>query len=96
MGARAAERSRAPWLGEISYGIFAIHMLVLNLVFGLLDLPVFTGRFLTVSVLTLGITIALASASYYLFERKILKAKNARFVTRTERAPRAARGVTSS
>ncbi|HRD61765.1 MAG TPA: acyltransferase [Nocardioides sp.] len=84
------------WLGEISYGIFAIHMLVLNAVFGVLDLQVFTGRFLTVSALTLGITIALASASYYLFERQLLKAKDARFVTRTERAPRAARGVTSS
>jgi peptidoglycan/LPS O-acetylase OafA/YrhL len=84
------------WLGEISYGIFAIHLLVLNLVFRMLDLEVFTGRFLLVSVLTLTITIALASASYYLFEKRVLKAKNARFVTRTESAPAAARGVTSS
>jgi peptidoglycan/LPS O-acetylase OafA/YrhL len=84
------------WLGEVSYGIFAIHMLVLNLVFRALDLDVFTGRFLTVSVLTLGASIALASASYYLFEKRVLRYKNVGFVVRTEHAPRAARGATSS
>jgi peptidoglycan/LPS O-acetylase OafA/YrhL len=84
------------WLGEISYGVFAIHMVVLNLVFRLLDLEVFTGRFLTVATLTLALTVALATASYYLFERQLLRAKNAPFVTRTEHAPAAARGVTSS
>jgi peptidoglycan/LPS O-acetylase OafA/YrhL len=84
------------WLGEISYGIFAIHMVVLNLVFRMLDLEVFTGRFLMVATLTLAITIALATLSYHLFEKQLLKAKNARFAVRTEHAPAAARGVTSS
>lgn len=84
------------WLGEISYGIFAIHMVVLNIVFRVLDLEVFTGRFLTVAVLTLAITIVLASASYYLVERQIMKAKNIRFFSRMEHAPRAARGSTSA
>jgi peptidoglycan/LPS O-acetylase OafA/YrhL len=69
---------------------------VLNLVFRMLDLDVFTGRFLTVAALTLAITVALATASYHLFEKQVLKAKNARFVVRTEHAPAAARGVTSS
>jgi peptidoglycan/LPS O-acetylase OafA/YrhL len=72
------------WLGEISYGVFAIHMLVLNLVFHLLDLEVFHGRFLTVASLTLVITFAIATASYYLFERPILRAKNIRFFSRME------------
>jgi peptidoglycan/LPS O-acetylase OafA/YrhL len=66
------------------------------LVFRALDLDVFTGRFLTVSVLTLGASIALASASYYLFEKRVLRYKNVGFVVRTEHAPRAARGATSS
>jgi peptidoglycan/LPS O-acetylase OafA/YrhL len=74
------------WLGDVSYGIFAIHMLVLNLVFSLLDLEVFTGRFLTVAALTLVITIALANVSFYLFERPILRAKNIRFFARMEPA----------
>jgi peptidoglycan/LPS O-acetylase OafA/YrhL len=74
------------WLGEISYGVFAIHMLVLNLVFSMLDLTVFTGRFLTVAVLTLGITIALASVSFYLLERPFLRLKNVRFFSRMEPA----------
>jgi peptidoglycan/LPS O-acetylase OafA/YrhL len=72
------------WLGDISYGIFAIHMLVLNLVFSLLDLEVFHGRFLTVAVLTLALTCVLASLSFYLFEKPILRAKNARFFARME------------
>jgi peptidoglycan/LPS O-acetylase OafA/YrhL len=74
------------WLGDVSYGIFAIHMLVLNLVFSLLDLEVFTGRFLTVATLTLVITIAIANVSFYLFERPVLRAKNIRFFARMEPA----------
>ena len=64
------------WLGDISYGVFAIHMLVLNLVFSVLDLDVFTGHFLTVVSLTTVITVAVASLSFYLFERPILRLKN--------------------
>jgi len=74
------------WLGDISYGIFAIHMLVLNLVFSLLDLDVFTGRFPTVVALTLAITVGLASVSFYLFEKPILRAKNAGRFARMEPA----------
>ena len=76
------------WLGDISYGIFAIHLLVLNLVFWLLDLEVFTGRFVTVAGLTLAITVVLASASFYLFERPVLRAKNVRFFARMEPSDR--------
>jgi peptidoglycan/LPS O-acetylase OafA/YrhL len=72
------------WLGEISYGVFAIHMLVLNGVFRFLDLDVFTGRFVTVAGLTLGITIVLATISYYLFERRVMRWKNVRFFARMD------------
>jgi len=72
------------WLGEISYGVFAIHMLVLNLVFRALDLQVFHGRFLTVAVLTLGTTLVLATISFYLFEKPVLRLKNVRFFMRME------------
>ena len=72
------------WLGEISYGIFAIHMLVLNGVFRALDLEVFTGHFLTVAVLTLGVTTVFATISYYGFERRIMRLKNVRFFVRMD------------
>jgi peptidoglycan/LPS O-acetylase OafA/YrhL len=72
------------WLGDISYGIFAIHMIILNLVFRALDLDVFTGRFLTVSLVTIAVTLVIASASYYLFERQLLRLKNLRFFSRME------------
>ncbi|HEY0952600.1 acyltransferase [Nocardioides sp.] len=76
------------WLGDISYGIFAIHLLVLNMVFWMLDLEVFTGRFLTVAGLTLAITFALSSISFYVLERPVLRAKNIRFFARMEPADR--------
>ena len=60
--------------------------IVLNLVFSLLDLEVFTGRFLTVTALTLAITIAIANVSFYLLERPVLRAKNIRFFARMEPA----------
>ena len=72
------------WLGDISYGVFALHMLFLNLVFRLLDIPVFTGHFVTVVVATLLLTLPVASASFYLFERRVLRAKDARFVARLD------------
>ena len=72
------------WLGEISYGIFAIHMLVLNGVFRYLDIDVFTGRFVTVATLTLGVTIVLATTSYYLMERPVMRWKNLRFFARMD------------
>ena len=72
------------WLGEVSYGVFAIHMLVLNLVFRALGLEVFHGRFLTVAVLTLGTTLVLATISFYLFEKPVLRLKNVRFFVRME------------
>ena len=64
------------WLGDISYGVFAIHMLVLNMVFLALDLKVFTGRFLVVLVLTLGITDFSPGLSFRFFESPILRLKN--------------------
>jgi peptidoglycan/LPS O-acetylase OafA/YrhL len=75
------------WLGEISYGIFCIHMIVLNQVFLALDLDVFTGRFLTVAVLTIGVTVVLATISFYFFEKPILRLKNVRRFARMEPRP---------
>ena len=66
------------WLGEISYGIFAIHMFVLNQVFDRLQIEIFTGRFVLVLSATLAVTIVLAAVSFHWFERPLLKLKNIR------------------
>jgi peptidoglycan/LPS O-acetylase OafA/YrhL len=51
------------WLGEISYEIFLLHVLVMALVFGvILDWPLFTGSLPGLFGLTLAITIPLAYA----------------------------------
>jgi len=61
-------------------------MIVLNVVFRALDLDVFTGRFLTVAGLTLAVTLVLASLSFYLFEKPILRFKDIRYFARMEPA----------
>ncbi|HPU13163.1 MAG TPA: acyltransferase [Aeromicrobium sp.] len=62
------------WLGDISYGIFLWHVLVLQLVFAASGATLFATGFWWVLYAVLGFTIALASASWILLERPILKA----------------------
>ncbi len=64
------------WLGDISYGTFAIHMFVLNMVFLVADLELFTGKFLLVLAATLAVTLPVASASFLFLERPVLRLKN--------------------
>ena len=77
------------WLGDISYGVFAIHLLVMSLLFRVLDIVPFTGRFVTILVLDLAITFGIATLSYRYFERPILRWKNPRRLLRLE--PKATR-----
>ena len=56
------------WLGEISYGIFAIHMFVLNWSSGRSTSTCSPAEF-TVALLTLRVTLVLATVSFYLFEK---------------------------
>lgn len=87
---RARQRLATPaavWIGEISYGIFAIHLFVMGVLFRALDIVPFTGNFLTILVLDLVITIVLAGLSYRYFERPILGFKNVGWARRWERSP---------
>jgi peptidoglycan/LPS O-acetylase OafA/YrhL len=63
-------------LGEISYGIFAIHMFVLVNGMRVLGIEVFTGQFVLVLVLVLVTTLLLATVSFYGFERRVLRLKD--------------------
>lgn len=61
------------FLGDISYGVFAYHVLVLGVVDLLLGHIVFTGGFATLFSLTLSISVVLATLSYRLVERPIMR-----------------------
>jgi peptidoglycan/LPS O-acetylase OafA/YrhL len=64
-------------LGEISYGVFLYHLVVLHLVFRWTGRPVFSGGgFLPVLGLTLAGSVAAAAASYWLLERRALRLKD--------------------
>ncbi len=69
------------FLGEISYGIFCIHLLVLNAVLRRSEFGTFQGHFAAVWVITAGVTIGLATLSYYVVERPFLRLKTLRFGT---------------
>lgn len=63
-------------LGEISFGIFAIHMFVLINAMRILDIEIFSGQFTIVLLGVLAVTCALAMASFSGFERPFLSLKN--------------------
>ena len=64
------------FLGEISFGIFAIHMFVLIQGMRVLDIGVFTGHFWGVFAGVCAVTVVLATVSYYGLERPFLRLKN--------------------
>ena len=63
----------ARFLGNISYGVFCYHLIVLGLVERMLDFEIFTGGFARLFWPTLGITLVVATVSYYLLERPIMR-----------------------
>jgi peptidoglycan/LPS O-acetylase OafA/YrhL len=76
--ARQVASSRvAVWLGDISYGIFCLHLIALEATMTVLGVEEFTGRFWSVFLATVAITVVLAAASYYSLERRFLRLKNA-------------------
>lgn len=74
---RTLSSRTAVWLGDVSYGIFCLHLLVLDAVMRALGIRVFTGHFGTVFVVTVLGTLVIASVSRYLLERPLLRLKNA-------------------
>jgi peptidoglycan/LPS O-acetylase OafA/YrhL len=61
------------FLGDISYGVFAYHLVVLGVVARVTGHVAFTGGFATLFWLTLPISLVLATVSYRLVERPIMR-----------------------
>ena len=60
-------------LGELSYGIFLWHLLILATVVRVLDLPLFTGSWVEVFTLTWTLSVAVAYVSYRVLERPAMR-----------------------
>jgi peptidoglycan/LPS O-acetylase OafA/YrhL len=65
-------------LGEISYGVFLWHLVVLEAVVRSLDSPLFHGSWLLIFGLTYSLSLLVATASYLLVERPCLRLKDRR------------------
>jgi peptidoglycan/LPS O-acetylase OafA/YrhL len=63
-------------LGEVSYGIFVWHRLVLEGVIALLHQQLFTGSWLLMFTLTWSASVAVAAVSYVALERPALRLKD--------------------
>ena len=67
---------RLVWLGKISYGLYMYHELALWARERYLDrLPWFPNKTELLSIAALALTIAIAAASYYGYERRFLQLK---------------------
>lgn len=70
--ARALGGRVGRWLGDISYGIFAYHLLILELIGPVVGHENFTGGFWRLLVPTLVVSVAVATISYRFLERPIM------------------------
>ncbi len=86
----------AQWLGEISYGVFLWHLLVLEGVVRLLDVKLFTGSWVVLFVLTWSGSVCVAAASYHLLERPILRRRAAISRIGSKLTSRPAKDITQS
>lgn len=64
------------WLGEVSYGIFCIHMMVLVVGMERMGIGVFTGRFTLVLLMTVVVTLFLSALAHRFVEEPMLALKN--------------------
>jgi len=65
-------------LGEISYGVFLWHLVVLEVVVRSLNTRLFEGSWVLIFGLTYGASLVVATASYLLVERPCLRLKDRR------------------
>lgn len=66
-------RGPGRFLGNISYGVFCYHLVVLGLVESFLDYKIFSGGFAKLFVPTLLLTVLAATVSYYALERPVMR-----------------------
>jgi peptidoglycan/LPS O-acetylase OafA/YrhL len=67
------ETRPARWLGTVSYGLFLWQLVALELIYLAEDRPPFTGDLLSTFALTFVVSLVLASLSYYLLERPVMR-----------------------
>lgn len=65
-------------VGHLSYGIFCVHLMLLELIADWRDMPLFEGRGLELFLLTLAASLLVSEALYRAVERPVLRFRNIR------------------
>lgn len=63
-------------LGHLSYGIFCVHLVILELVARWRDMELFRGRSLELFIITLVVSVVVAELLYWLLERPAMRLKD--------------------
>lgn len=80
-------------LGRVSYGLFLVHLIVIDLTFRALGITPFTGQLWLMGVVSVSLSLVAATLSYVLVESPALRLRNRRpGASRTPRAGTTARG----
>ena len=89
---RVLSRPALRHVGHLSYGIFCVHLVLLELITDWRDMPLFEGRGLELFVLTLAASLVVAEVLHRLVERPALRLRDVRTKGSTSantKAPRA-------
>ncbi|KQY59085.1 hypothetical protein ASD11_05645 [Aeromicrobium sp. Root495] len=70
---RVLEHRVLRYLGQISYSVFCIHLVLLHAALSLTSTEIFTGRFWLVAPVTLALTLVAAIALHHLVERPAIR-----------------------
>lgn len=82
-----ASEALTRWLGDISYGVFLWHLVVLQVLYSLTNLPLFSGQFWWVLAVVTSFTLVLATASATFIEKPVRRWARARTGRPVEPSP---------
>lgn len=63
-------------LGRVSYGLFLVHLVVIDLTFRVLGIQPFTGHFVVMTVVSVSLSLVAATLSYVLVETPALRLRS--------------------
>ncbi len=84
------------WLGEVAYGVFCFHLVLLALIHEFLGIEIFTGGFLMIFTTTWVSAVVVSAVVYYLVERPMSRLRTIRLPRRKAATPTQPKATSTS